>query len=645
MLHLLRRGAKSWIAKLLIALLVLSFAVWGIGDIFSFRGGTAVATAGEEEVTADEFADALARAQARLSQEAGRAVSYSDMRALGIDRRVLASLVRDATLRAELARLGIAAPDRAVADEIRQNPAFLGPAGNFSDTAYRMLLAQQRMSPAEFERLTRALIGQELVTEAVSGTDATAPGLAVRITAWRGETRNLQLLTLDPRLADDPGMPDDAALAAFFEAEAERFREPDRRFGRYLHVDVAKLAEDEAAKLTDDELQAAYESERDLHVTEPTRTVDQIIFPSLAEAEAAAARLALGEVDFDGLAAEMDQAGDGLSLGVLQPGDLPEGPDTAVFALEAPGVTGAVETPLGGAILRVTEVTEGGAVPFEDIRDEIAERLATENAVIRAPEVANEIEELRAAGKTLAEIAAEMGGQVALVEIAGIAPDGTLPGGDRAGGALAVSEALAEVTDALDAEERDIIELPDGGYFLAYVERVEPSHIPELDGIRDRVVEAWRQEQIMASLEERAAQIAAGIARGTGATLATTAAGMGRTASETGFFLRDAPPASLPDALVQPVFEADKGAVLTARLPDGEGVVLAEVIAITQMAPEALEQMSQQIEQALAQSLEADRVEYFARALESTHQVAYYPQAIESTISAISGGAGSGGGL
>lgn len=645
MLHALRRGAKSWVAKTLIALLVLSFAVWGIGDIFSFRGGTAVATAGDEEVTADQFANALSRGQARLSQEAGRAVSYSDMRALGIDRRVLAGLVRDATMRAELARLGIAAPDRAVADEIRQNPAFLGPAGNFSDTAYRLLLAQQRMSPSEFEALTRTLIGQELVTEAVSGTSATAPGLAVRITAWRGETRNLRLLTLGTRLAPDPGEPDDATLAAFHEAEAERFREPERRFGRYLHVDIAALTAAETAALSEDDLRAAYEAERDLHVTEPTRTVDQISYPSLAEAEAAAARLAAGEADFDALAAEAGQAGEGLTLGVVQPGDLPEGPDEAVFALAEPGVTGAVATPLGGAILRVTGVSDGGAVPFEDLRDEIAARLAAERAEARAPEIANEVEELRAAGKALPEIAAELGGAVTAGEIAGLAADGTLAGGTAASGVLALPEVRAEVLDALDAEERDIIELGDGGYFVAMIDRVEPSHVPPLAEIRGRVEAAWRSEQVLAALEARAAGIAAAIARGTGATLATTAAGMGLSATETGFFLRDTPPESLPDALIVPVFEATPGTVLTARLPDGEGVVLAELIAIEPMAPEAMGQMSAHVERALAQSLQADRVEFFARALETRHAVAYYPQAIESTFSAISGGAGSGGGM
>lgn len=636
MLELLRRGVKSWVAKALLTLLVASFAAWGIGDIFSFRAGSAVATVADEDVTIEEYADSLARQQSRLSQQAGRAVTYSDMRGMGFDRQILAGLVRDAALRAELKALGIAAPDKAVADAVRENPAFLGPAGNFSDQAYRLLLAQQRMTPAEFERLTRALIGQELVTGAVAGTDATAPGLGTRIAAWRGEMRKLRLLTLTPDMAAEPGEPDQGALRAFYEANGRLFREPERRYGRYLHVDAAALAEAERARLDEAAVRAVYEDEKAAYVTEPTRTVEQITFPSLAEAEAAAARLAAGEVEFDALAAEVGQEG-AIDIGEVRPGDLPEGPDAAIFAMAEPGVTGAVKTPLGGAILRVTEMTTGGAAPFDEVRDEIAGRLAAEAAAMRAPEIANEIEEQRAAGKTFAEIAAEIGEGVVAGQIAGLGNNGTLASGEVATGVLADADAASEIRAAIDAEERDFVELSDGSYFLAYVERIEPARVPELESIRDQVVAAWREDAKLVSLEERAATIAAGIARGTGATLETTAAGMGRVASETEFFTRDRVPDGVPQEMAEAVFGAKEGEVVTGRLADGSGVVLAEVATVQPIPAEALAVSSERIESALAESIRRDRQEYFVRAVESHHGARINPQAIEEVFALLTG--------
>ena len=127
MLHFLRRGVKSLPAKILIGLLVASFAVWGIGDIFSFRLDSRVAQVGNTEIPAARFADALRREQSRISQQAGQLVSYDTMRSAGIDQRILGGLVRDAAFSEELTGLGISAPDKAVADAIRSNPTFQGP--------------------------------------------------------------------------------------------------------------------------------------------------------------------------------------------------------------------------------------------------------------------------------------------------------------------------------------------------------------------------------------------------------------------------------------------------------------------------------------------------------------------------------------
>ncbi|MEL6482509.1 MAG: SurA N-terminal domain-containing protein, partial [Pseudomonadota bacterium] len=100
MLEFIRRGVKSIFAKILLGVLVLSFAVWGIGDIFTFSGATAVGKVGDQEVSADAYADALGRNQARISQEAGRLVTLADMRDQGFGLRILQSLLRDATISA-----------------------------------------------------------------------------------------------------------------------------------------------------------------------------------------------------------------------------------------------------------------------------------------------------------------------------------------------------------------------------------------------------------------------------------------------------------------------------------------------------------------------------------------------------------------
>lgn len=638
MLNTLRRGAKSWVAKILIALLIASFAVWGIGDMFSFRLDDSVAEVGDTKVPAERFADAVRREQTRLSQQAGELVTINTLRQLGIDRRVLAGLVRDAAFTEELDRLGLAAPDAAVARAIREEPAFQGPGGAFSDQAYRLLLAQQGLSPAEFETLTRQIVGRDFLTRAVIGATPRLPGVATRIAAHRGETRDLSQLTLPMELAEEPTKPDEETLRAFYEARPERYTEPERRDIRYIHVDLAKLAE--AAEPEEEAVRERYEAERDAFATDPTRTIDRIAYPDEEAAAAALARIEGGESDFEAEAAAVGASAD-TDLGTVGPDDLPAETAEAVFATAEPGVIGPVPTPLGSWLVRIRSATEGGVRPFEEVRDEIRSRLALDAALARAPEIAAEIEEGRAAGKPLEEIA--KGAGLALGQVEGLAQDGTLPGGSGADGIAATDAFLAEAFEAFELEERDMVETPEGGFLLLMVDRVKESALPPFEEVREKVEADWSVDARLAALGKKAAEFVARL--GEGETMETLAEEAGVPASSFKGVQRYRDDAELPAALVEQLFDGGEGTAAFARAPAGEetgaGVVLARVDAVHPLDPEALGAATTEIESVLQDSLATDTLEYFGRALEDEHGAYIDQSVLEEVYRLLSGSTGS----
>ncbi len=505
MLNRMRRGVKTVTAKVLMLLLVASFAVWGIGDIFSFRLDASVATVGETEVSAQRFADALARQQSRLSRQQGELVSFDRMRQSGFARSVLNSLIRDAAFEEELAQLGISAPDAAVAERIRQTPAFQGPGGEFSSRFYQLALQQQGMSATEFEALTRTLLAQDILMETARAGAEPPPGLAERIATYRGETREVDTLTLTADMAPEPDRPGPDDLRTFHDENQDMFRQPERRWGAYLHVDAERLKA--GLEPGEEELRQAYEAEKDRYTTRETRTVEQITFPERSTAEQAVSRLASGDATFDTLAEEQGLSEADIALGQVTPDDLPGAAAELVFDQDERGVVGPVELPAGFAIYRVSEVSGGGTRPFEEVRDQIADRLAEDALMSRAPEIANRIEEVRAAGRPFSEIAAETEAEHGSFD--GLAQDGTLADGSEADGIVARPAFIEEVFDALDREERDLVETERGGYFLVMVERIEPSEVPPLDEVRDEVAAAWQERQRRQALEEQAAGIVA----------------------------------------------------------------------------------------------------------------------------------------
>ncbi|HET7409359.1 MAG TPA: SurA N-terminal domain-containing protein, partial [Paracoccaceae bacterium] len=558
MIKFLRRAVKSLPAQILLGLLVVSFAVWGIGDIFSAGGPGAVATVGETEVPAERYADALARTQRVLSQQQREAVSMRELRETGIADATLASLVREAAFAEELDRLGIAVPAEAVRRAIVDNPAFQDGQGAFNQFLYQSRINNAGYSPQAYEAATRELLGQQLLTDAFAPVAAPPPGMAEAIAAHAGEERTLAYVRLTPDMVPEPAAPGPEALAAWFEENVERFREPERRTGLYLHTNLEELAVELAP--TEEEVRAEYEAHPQAYSVEATREVEQIVFDDEAAAQAALERIRAGEASFAEIAAEQNVSIADLSLGTVTREQLPDASAEAVFGVTEPGVVGPVEGIFGPMLLNVTAVQEGGTAPLEQVADRIrgvlADRLAREAAVDRA----NAIDDLRASGTPLPEIAEQIG--LDLVRFEGLDPQGNVAAGE-APPLASVPAFMAEVNAAIGGEERDVIQMPDGSYVLVMVEEIADSHLPELDAIRDRVVEAWKAEQRMQALEERATELAARIAAQGGIEAVATAEGLG--APETLSFTRQRVPAPLSPALAEAAFAAEPGDPLTGR--------------------------------------------------------------------------------
>lgn len=622
MLHFLRRAVKSLPAKILLGLLIASFAVWGIGDIFTSRGAGAVATVGETEVSSERYADALVRTQRLLTRQQRQAISLAQLRDMGIADATLASLVREAAFAEELDRLGIAVPGEAVRRAIIDNPAFQDGQGAFSEFLYKSRINEAGYAPQAYEAATRELLGQQLLTDAFTPVVAAPPGAAEMIAAHEGEERTVKIVRLTPDMVPEPAAPGAEALAAWFEENRERFREPERRTGFYLHTDMAALARELAP--TDEEVRAEYEANPDAYAVTPTREVEQIVFDDMAAAEAALARIRSGEASFAEVAAEQNVSVADLSLGRLTREELPAASAEAVFGVTEPGVVGPVEGIFGPMLLNVTAVEQGGTAPFDEVEAQIREGLAARRARSAVTERANAIDDLRAAGTPLPQIAEEL--KIPLVRFEGMDARGNVAAGDQP--PLAADPAfLAEVNGAMDGEERDVVQLSDGSYALVMVEEIADSHLPELDAVRDRVLEAWTAEQRLQAMEARAADLAARLGAEGGLEAVAAAEGLG--APETLTFTRQSVPQPLSAALADAAFAAEAGDPLVGRSRAGDAVLLGQLDAVQPLSEDALAESAAAIRDALVQSLEQDQLEYFGRAVQALHGTEFDPGAIE----------------
>lgn len=558
MLNLLRRGVKTWVAKILFGLLVASFAIWGIGDVFRSGLGSSVATVGDQEISAESFASAVNREMRVQSQRFGQPIDMETARALGLDRQVLSRMAQEAVLDQALQDLALSAPDDQVRELITTDPSFQSQSGGFDQESYRYRIAQAGFSVEEYEEMTRRTLTRSELALALSGGGAAPDGVEEAVYSFQTETMTLSYVTLTGDAhAGEIGDPDEAALKAYHEAHKDQFMDPERRTAVYIHLDLDTLGAEHEP--TEEELRALYGQRASIYDLPERRDLYQIVYDSEEQAAADKARIEAGETIFDGLLAARGETRADTSLGEVTAEEIPTAAGEAAFALDAPGVAGPVDTGFGFALVEVAAITPAETVPFEDAKPELAVDLRREAALRFAPEVAGRLDDIRAGGATLEEAASEMGLPLDTATL-------VARSGDGADGFAADREFLAELFAAETGEERDILETDAGAYFVLRLDEVRAPELRPLDDVRAVVETAWRVEETRKALEAKAGELTARL--DAGADLAAIAADLGVEVQTEGPKTRVEGWEALPADAIETLFETGAGATADG-LPPG----------------------------------------------------------------------------
>src|SRR4051812_6436318 len=175
MLDSLRGAAKSWVAKILIGILAVSFGgFWGIQDVFRGYHRTTLASVGDIDISVPEFTRQFEQAVQNYSRQTGQSISHELARQMGLDRQVLNDLMRGAALDAESRRMKLAVSNQQLAAEIAKNPAFKGTDGKFDKASFADILRRNGMTEDMFLASERQRFLRSAVS-APAGEDFVVP--------------------------------------------------------------------------------------------------------------------------------------------------------------------------------------------------------------------------------------------------------------------------------------------------------------------------------------------------------------------------------------------------------------------------------------------------------------------------------------
>lgn len=575
--------------------LIVSFAVWGIADIFKGFGQSKLATIGSTEISIEAFRQIYTERLQQMSRQFGRPLTQEQARLFGLDRQVLQQTIAEAALDEEARRMGLAVSDAETLRVIHNDPNFKGVNGQFDPNRFAALLRQAGYSEQRYLAEQRKVSLRRQITGTISAGVEPPRLMLDAITRYQNEQRSIDYIKLDAAQAGAIDPPSPETLAAYFEERKVQFRAPE-----YRKLSFAMITPEEIGKwnaVSDEEARKVYDERKDKIGTPDKREVSQIVFPTMEEATSARNRLGAG-FSFEDLAKERGLSPSDYDLGLIAKSAIidPAIADAA-FALPSGEISQPVQGRFGVALAKVGKIEPGSTPSYESVAETIKKEIATANARAKVNELQGKMEDERGGGASIVEAAQKLG--LTAVTIDAVDRSGRMPNGQLVAN---VPRGLDVVSQAFNSDvgvDNDPIQFQ-GGYVWYDVLGITPSRERTLDEVRDQVEAKWREDQIASRLRTKAAEMVKKLEQG--GNLAEEAAAVGSKVESAKDFKREASVAGVPSSAITAAFRTAKDAV--GQSGSGSEWTVFKVTAVTvptvDMASDEVKKLQESLQRGLA---------------------------------------------
>jgi len=502
MLRGIRKASEHRIGRTLMAAVMMvlagSFAVWGINDIFRGFGRTTLAKIGDTEIPIERFRQNYQDRLQQIGRELGRPLPAERGKALGVDRQVLGEMIGQAGLDQRVRQMGLGLSDADIASHITSDPKLQNANGQFDRTKFDLILRNIGYSEQRFVAEQRQEMLRRQILDSLSA-DLTGPKAWLdALNQFENQERGIEYIALGPAQAGQISSPTEEELKKYFNERKILFRAPE-----YRKIAVVTVTPSELAKwmeVSDDDIKHAYDQRRASFTSPERRHLEQIVFPTLADAQAAADRIKNG-AQFGEIASERGLKEPDTDLGTIAKSRIvdPAVADAA-FGLKAGEVSAPLQTRFGAVLVKVLQIVPEMTRSLAEATPQLRIDIALERAKTQVQGLHDKIEDDRAGGSSVEDAAAKLKLAVTTYEVdrSGRDPDGK-PIGNIPHAADVIKAAFASDVgvdnDPIDA---------DGGYVWYDVAAIAPAHERTLDEVKGEVEQRWRDDEIASRLKSKA---------------------------------------------------------------------------------------------------------------------------------------------
>ncbi len=623
MLQAMRKWSKSWISSLLLGGLAVSFAVWGIADVFRGSVSTTVASVGPVDISVDQYKEAYQRALTEFRRETGQSLTPEQAKAYGLPNTVLDRMISRTALDNVAHEMGLTTTDKDVYAAIQSDRAFVGPLGTFDRETFERALQEQGYTEARFIELERGDLTREQLLSPFAAAFTVPDTYLNAIVAGSNELRAVQYIVLTPENAGPIAPPSDAVLLAYQKAHAGQFSTPEFRDVTYAYATPADVSG--GITITEAQIKQAYDAQSATFNVPEKRTLERINFPNEGDAAEARAKIDGGQT-FAQVAQTRGLAPKDIAMGSVQQSELEPSLAKDAFALPEGGVSAPLKSPFGYTLVHVVSITPGKSTSLADATPQIKADLMKQMAAAKLGDIANTFSSDVGSGFDLGEAAKKAGMRTARVTIdaQGNGPDGKPAAIPNA------PEFLQAVQKSDIGEAGDPFSTKDGNLYAVKVEGVTPAKLKPLSQVRDQVLAAWTRDQQILAIQKKADELAAeasrtqdlsGIAQSAGVAVQSSPA-LKRSTTNDVFSTK----------LVEAIFNAKPGGAATGPLGKGDGVMVARVTGVLHAKLPEDPRLNAQLHYALAEQFSNDVTQSLASDARNRQNVKIDDKMVEQAV-------------
>lgn len=513
MLEKIREGSQGIIAKTILGLVILTFALAGVGNYLNRPAETSVAVVNGEKIDKTTFDQAFQNQRARMQQQFGEmyATLAADSAYMSNFRKdVLERLIEETLQKQYAQQLGLRVGDDQVRDAIRQMAEFQVD-GQFNNERYLALLRQAGYQPEEFRELMRQqLAGNQLIVGLLSTEFATASEMQ-QLMKLQQQTRDVEYVRLNAAdFANDVEITDQM-LQDYYATNMQQFETEQKVAVDYIELSAADLAE--KITVSEQQIEEYYAANVSRYTRDERRQVAHIMLEAeednaavKAEAEALLQQLKEG-ADFAELAqkhsADTFSAENGGVLDWLSPGDMDADFEEAAFALNEEGeLSQVIKSAYGYHIIKLKQLEPAQVKPLSEVSADIAERIKQDEAMSEFYQLQQRLAEVSfEVPDTLEDAAQAIDAKVKSTPLFS-RTEATLP--------LTEPQVLTKLFDSefiTEGVNSDVIELDNDRVLVVRIKQHQPARTKTFDEVKAQVEAAVKNEQSALLAQQRAQQL------------------------------------------------------------------------------------------------------------------------------------------